>query len=146
MFDPCAPFATTLWLEAAVVDPQQAPQTTPQTGGGCRWRGPRMTASVAVARGRSLRDISIDPAYRPGDRGWDGNSFWRTAMWDGARTCEAFLAAGPARPDTVVHVIVETKQLEAPLTGGGDAHACVFASTLVSATSFVLKPAQTATR
>ena len=73
---PCAPFATTLWLEAAVVDPQQAPQTTPQTGGGCRWRGPEMTASFAVARGRSLRDISTDPAYRPGDRGWDGNSFW----------------------------------------------------------------------
>jgi hypothetical protein len=62
-------------------------------------------------------------------------------MWDGTRTCDAFLAAGPARPDTVVHVFVETEQLEAPLTGGGDAHACVFASTLVSASSFVLEPA-----
>jgi hypothetical protein len=41
----------------------------------------------------------------------------------------------------VVHVFVETEQLEAPLTGGGDAHACVFASTLVSASSFVLEPA-----
>ena len=47
--------------------------------------------------------------------------------------CHAFLAAGPARPDTVVHVTVETEEVEAPLHGGGDAHACVFASTLVGA-------------
>ena len=67
-------------------------------------------------------------------------------MWDGTRTCDAFLAAGPARPDTVVHVSVETEHLEAPLTGRGDAHACVFASTLVSARSFVLDPARGSTR
>jgi hypothetical protein len=78
-FDPCAPFASTLWLKAAVVDPQLAPQTAPQPGGGCRWRGPGMTALVAVEKGRALPDISTDPAYRPGERGWDGNSFWRTA-------------------------------------------------------------------
>ena len=33
-------------------------------------------------------------------------------MWDGTRTCDAFLAAGPARPDTVVHVSVETEHLD----------------------------------
>jgi hypothetical protein len=60
--------------------------------------------------------------------------------------CHAFLAAGPARPDTVVHVTVETEEVEAPLTGGGDAQACVFASTLVAASSLVLEPAPTTTR
>jgi hypothetical protein len=36
---------------------------------------------------------------------------------------------------------VETEELEAPLTGGGDAHSCVFAETLVSASSLILEPA-----
>jgi hypothetical protein len=65
-------------------------------------------------------------------------------MWDGPRTCEPSWRS--ARRGTVVHLIVETEQLEPPLTSGSDAHACVLASTLVSATSFVLKPAQPAIR
>ena len=145
-FDPCSPFRSTLWLKAAVVDPQLAPQTAPEPPGGCRWRGPGMTAAVAVESGRSLMDYSTDPRYLPGERGWDGNSYWQTATSDQTRVCHSFLAAGPARPDTVVHVTVETEEVEAPLTGGGDAHACVFASTLVGASSLILEPAPTTSR
>ena len=57
-----------------------------------------------------------------------------------------FVAAGPARPDTVVHVTVETEEVEAPLTGGGDAHACVFASTLIGAGALILEPAPPTSR
>ena len=128
-----------------VVDQQMGPQIAPEPQGGCRWRGPGMTATVAVERGRSLRDYSTDPAFRPGERGWDGNSFWRSAMWDGTKLCHAFLATGPACPDTVVHIAVQTQEPEAPLTGGGDAHSCVFASALISATSSVLGRATLAT-
>ena len=60
-FDPCSPFRSTLWLKAAVVDPQLAPQTAPEPPGGCRWRGPGMTAAVAVEKGRSLKELSTDP-------------------------------------------------------------------------------------
>lgn len=144
-FDPCSPFRSTLWLKAAVVDPRLAPQTAAEPGG-CRWRGPGMTAAVAVESGRSLEDYSTDPRYRPGERGWDGNSYWQTATSDDTRVCHAFLAAGPARPDTVVHVTVETEDVEAPLTGGGDAHACVFASTLVGASALILEPVPTTSR
>jgi hypothetical protein len=99
-----------------------------------------MTAAVAVERGRSLRDYNTDTRTGLG-------STARTATRTGARlcrtgreSCHAFLAVGPARPDTVVHVLVETEELEAPLTGG-DAHSCVFAETLVSASSLNLEPA-----
>ena len=102
-----------------------------------------MTATVAVEKGRSLKELSTDPRWRPGERGWDGNSYWQTDTSDETRVCHSFLAAGPARPDTVVHVTVETEEIEAPLTGGGDAHACVFASTLVGASSLILEPAPT---
>ena len=63
-------------------------------------------------------------------------------MWDGTRMCHAFLAAGSARPDTVVHVFVATEELEAPHSGGGDVHSCVFAEVLVSASSLVFEPAR----
>ena len=52
-----------------------------------------------------------------------------TATSDETRECQSFLAVGPAQPDRVVHVTVETEEIEAPLHGGGDAHACVFVST-----------------
>jgi len=137
-FDPCTPFTSTLWLKTAVVDPQLDPQATPE-GGGCRWRGPGTTATVAVETGRSLRDYNADPQYRPGQRGSAGNPYWRTATTNESRECQAFLAAGPARPDTVVHVTVQNEQVEAPLSGGGEAHSCVFTETLVEATSLVLE-------
>ena len=94
-----------------------------------------------MTRGRRRRvgpqphGLQHRPPVRPGERGWDGNSYWQTATSDETRVCHAFLAAGPARPDTVVHVTVETEEIEAPLHGWGDAHACVFASTLVGASS-----------
>jgi hypothetical protein len=138
-FDPCSPFASSLWLKMAVADPQLDPQAAPEPGGGCRWRGPGMTATVAVEQGRSLRDYNADPRYRPGERGSAGNPYWRTAASDEVRECHAFLAVGPARPDTVVHVAVQTEQVEAPMGPGGDAHACVFTETLVSAASLVLQ-------
>ena len=145
-FDTCSPFRSTLWLKAAVVDRQLAPQAAPEPRGGCRWRGPGITAAVAVESGRSLRDYSTDPRYRPGERGWDGNSYWQTATSDETRVCHSFLAAGPARPETVIHVTVETEEVEAPLHGGGDAHACVFASTLVGASALILEPAPPTSR
>ena len=94
-----------------------------------------MTARVAVEKGRSLRDYSTDPAFRPGQRGSDGNPYWRTAMWDGTTMCHAFLAAGSA-----------LEELEAPHSGGGDVHSCVFAEVLVSASSLVFEPARESTR
>jgi hypothetical protein len=145
-FDTCSPFRSTLWLKAAVVDRQLGPQAAPEPGGGCRWHGPGITAAVAVESGRSLKDVSTDPRYRPGERGWDGNSYWQTATSDQTRVCHSFLAVGPARPETVIHVTVETEEVEAPLHGGGDAHACVFASTLVGASALILEPAPPTSR
>lgn len=138
-FDPCTPFTSTLWLKTAVVDPQLDPQAAPEPSGGCRWRGPGMTATVAVETGRSLRDYNADPQYRPGQRGSAGNPYWRTATSNESRECQAFLAAGPARPDTVVHVAVQNEQVEAPMSGGGAAHSCVFTETLVEATALALQ-------
>ena len=137
--DPCAPFASPRWLEAAAAEPQPARQATPEPAGGCRWRGPGMTATLSVESGRSLQEYSVDPAFRPGERGWEGNSYWMTATSDETRRCEAFLAAGPAQPDRVVHLRVETEEVEAPLHGGGDAHACVFIRSLLIATASVLQ-------
>lgn len=53
-----------------------------------------------------------------------------------------------ARPGRtrVVHVFVKTEELEAPLTGGGDAHSCVFAEPLVRPSSLILEPAVPPTR
>jgi hypothetical protein len=144
--DPCAPFASPLWRDAAAIDPQLAPQATPEPPGGCRWRGPGMTATLAVESGRSLRDYSIDPAFRPGERGWQGNSYWMTEASDEKRECQVFLAVGPAQPDRVVHLTVQTEEIEAPLQGGGDAHACVFVRSLLIATSSVLRRQAEATR
>jgi hypothetical protein len=138
-FDPCSPFTSTLWLKMAAIDPQLDPQAVPEPGGGCRWRSPGMTATVAVETGRSLRDYNADPRYRPGERGSAGNPYWRTAASTESRECHAFLAVGPARPDTVVHVTVQNDEVEAPLSGGGKAHSCVFTETLVEATSLVLE-------
>jgi hypothetical protein len=138
-FDPCTPFTSTLWLKTAPVDPGLDPQATPEPGGGCRWHGPGMTATVAVETGKSLRDYNTDPQYRPGERGSAGNPYWRTAASTESRECQAFLAAGPARPETVVHVTVQNEQVEAPLSNGGKAHSCIFTETLVSATSLALQ-------
>jgi hypothetical protein len=120
-----------VWLKTAVVDRQLALQAAPEPGGGCRWRGPGMTARGRRREGRSLRDYSTDPAFRPGRRGSDGNPYWRTAMWDGTTMCSAFLAAGSA-----------LEELEVPHSGGGDVHSCVFAEVLVSASSLVFEPAR----
>ena len=60
--------------------------------------------------------------------------------------CQAFLAVGPAQPDRVVHLVVETEEIEAPLHGGGDAHACVFIRSLLIATSSVLERPEEALR
>jgi hypothetical protein len=142
--DPCAPFASPLWREAAATDRDLAPQATPEPPQGCRWRGPGMTATLAVESGRSLQDYSIDPAFRPGERGWQGNAYWMTATSNEKRVCQAFLAVGPAQPDRVVHLAVETEEIEAPVQGGGEAHSCVFIRSLLIATSSVLRrPAET---
>ena len=138
-FDPCSPFRSTLWLKIAVVDPQLDPQAAPEPGGGCRWRSPGMTATVAVETGRSLRDYNADPRYRPGERGSAGNPYWRTATSNESRECQAFLAVGPSRPDTVLHVTVQSDEVEAPMSGTGKAHSCVFTETLVEAASLVLE-------
>jgi hypothetical protein len=141
--DPCAPFASPLWLDAAAAEVPPARQAVPEPAGGCRWRGPGMTSTLAVESGRSLQEYSVDPAYQPGDRGREGNSYWMTRQTDATRRCEAFLAAGPAQPDRVVHLFVETEEAEAPLHGGGDGHACVFVRSLLLATSSVLEPIPT---
>ena len=67
-------------------------------------------------------------------------------MWDGTRMCHAFLGAGSAQPDTMVHVSVATEELEAPHSVGGDVHFCVFAEVIVSARSLVLEPGRESTR
>jgi len=67
-------------------------------------------------------------------------------MWDGTTMCHAFLGAGSAQPDTMVHVSVATEELEAPHSVGGDVHFCVFAEVLVSARSLVLEPGRESTR
>jgi hypothetical protein len=144
--NPCAPFASPLWGQAAAADVRMAPQAAPEPTGGCRWRGPGMTATLAVESGRSLQDYSSDPAFRPGERGWEGNSYWMTETSDETRVCQAFLAVGPAQPDRVVHLVVETEEIEAPLHGGGDAHACVFIRSLLIATSAVLERPEEALR
>ena len=145
-FDTCSPFRSTLWLKAAVVDRQLGPQAAPEPGaaaGGAVRGSPRPSPSSPAAASGTC---STDPRYRPGERGWDGNSYWQTATSDETRVCHSFLAAGPARPETVIHVTVETEEVEAPLHGGGDAHACVFASTLVGASALILEPAPTTSR
>ena len=144
-FDPCAPFSSRLWLETAAVDPSLDPQVVPEPGGGCRWRGPGTTATLAVETGRSLRDYNADARYRPGQRGSAGNPYWRTATSNESRECHAFLAVGPSRPETVVHVFVQNEQVEAPMSGGGAAHSCRFAESLVEAASLVLEHPETAT-
>jgi len=69
-----------------------------------------------------------------------------TEASDEKRECQAFLAVGPAQPDRVVHLTVQTEEIEAPLQGGGDAHACVFVRSLLIATSSVLRRQAEATR
>ena len=87
-FDPCSPFASKLWLlKAAVVDSQLAP-----AGRAAARRLPVAWPGNDRVRGRGTGSFTA--------RHQHGNSFWSTAMWDGTRTCDAFLAAGPARPDT----------------------------------------------
>ncbi len=64
-------------------------------------------------------------------------------MWDGTTMCHAFLAAGSGGHGAVS---VAIEELEAPHSGGGDVHSCVFAEVLVSASSLVLEPGRESTR
>jgi hypothetical protein len=138
-FDTCAPFSSSYWVTTAIPDAGGEPQAVPEPGGGCRWRGPGLTATITVDSGRSLAEYSNDPRFRPGGTGMVGNRFWRTAASDATRTCDFFLAAGPARPDQVVHLSVATEAGTAPMAGGGRMHACMFAMTLTRATSLILE-------
>ena len=84
-FDTCAPFSSSYWVTTAILARDLEPQAVPEPGGGCRWRGPGMTATVTVDAGRSLAEYSNDPQFRPGGTGMVGNRFWRTAASDGTR-------------------------------------------------------------
>ena len=44
-----------------------------------------------------------------------------------------------------MHVFVQNEQVEAPMSGGGAAHSCRFAESLVEAASLVLEHPETAT-
>lgn len=138
-FDTCSPFASSYWVTTAILATDLQPQAAPDPGGGCRWRGPGMTAAVTVDSGRSLAEYSNDPQFRPGGTGMVGNRYWRTAASDATRRCDFFLAVGPGRPDLVVHLRVETEENTAAMARGGRMHACMFAMTLTRATSLILE-------
>lgn len=138
-FNTCAPFASSYWVTTAILAPDLEPQAVPEPGGGCRWRGPGMAATVTVEAGRSLAEYSNDPQFRPGGTGMVGNRFWRTAASDATRRCDFFLAVGPARPDQAVHLQVQTEEADAAMARGGHMHACMFAMTLTRATSLILE-------
>lgn len=138
-FDTCAPFASSFWVTTAALSAELAPQAAPEPGGGCRWHGPGMAARITVESGRSLAEYSNDPQYQPGGRGIVGNPFWRTAASDATKTCHSFLAVGPARPDQVVHLYVQTDEVTAPIGRGGQMHACMFVLALTRATSNILE-------
>lgn len=135
-FDPCSPFANGGWTTYAIRVEEPRPD-----GAGCRWRGRGLTATIGVEAGRSLAEISADPAFRPGGSGNVGNRYWETATSDAVRSCHAFLAAGPARPDRVVHLYVETDGPAAPvqLPGYADQHACQFVERLTYLTGGILQ-------
>jgi hypothetical protein len=85
-------------------------------------------------------DYSTDPDTCRG-RGWDGASYWQTATSDQTRC--ATRSSPPDRHDrTRSCAFHRDREVEAPLTGGGDARV-VFASTLVGASSLIWAGATT---
>jgi len=142
-FDTCTPFASSLWTMTAAADLETRTEQLAEPAGACRWHGPGMRATVSVDSGRTPAEYSNDPQFRPGGRGAAYNVFWETATSDATRVCHFFLAAGPAQPDRVVHMLVETDDVTGPTAGGGRMHACMFGTILTDAASLVLKGPET---
>jgi hypothetical protein len=142
-FDPCSPFNSPAWIEYTFTVDPPVPAAT-----GCRWQGRGLTAAIRLETGRSLAEISADPRFRPGGSGSVGNRYWQTGTSDATRYCHAFLAVGPARPDRVVHLSIETDGPAAPvqLPGYPDQHACQFVYRLTYITGGILQAAVTSPR
>lgn len=105
-FDLCSPFTHPLFRERAPVT-RSPVERGPRS---CRWRGDGITASITDETGSTLAEISNDPRYRPGYAGFDHNRYWVTATpTSPPYSAHLFLAAGPAQPQRLLHVHVESE-------------------------------------
>ena len=105
-FDLCSPFTYPLFRERAPVS--RAPLEPGLAS--CRWHGEGITATITDETGATLAEVSHDPRYRPGYTGFNHNRYWVTATPTAPPyRAHLFLAVGPAQPQRLLHVHVESE-------------------------------------